>query len=124
MKRTLFDLGLCPAAFVYFKSESMESKSAMPNLKPNVRITSLEEANEIVNTNVHQAMRKVDHEGLNWLEKENTLVQNILSSSSLRARQETNNRYVDFEADSGARTSEHSNDATRKKFEKFFGAKK
>lgn len=116
-------LGLCPASIVYFKA-SANSKSESPELKADLKRVSLDEANELVDVNVHQTMRQIDHEGLKWLEKEGSLVQNILKGSSLATGSRTMTVYDDDGSAAAARQQRKDDDPVRQKMAKFFGSKK
>lgn len=85
---------------------------------------SLDEANELVDVNVHQTMRQIDHEGLKWLEKEGSLVQNILKGSSMATGSRTMVVYDDDGSAAAARQQRKDDDPVRQKMAKFFGSKK
>ncbi len=81
MKKTLFECQLCPAAMVYFKNKN----DTVPKLRPELLddVKTVDEADELVHTHVHQQIRNVEHEGMNWLQKEQALKQNLLKSTGL-----------------------------------------
>jgi len=59
MKKTLFELGLCPAAQIYFRNKS----DRVPGLVADLRRTTASEAREIVYSTIHQKIRQVEDEG-------------------------------------------------------------
>lgn len=79
MKMTLFEADLCPAAIIYFKNKT----DTVPILKKDINLKTLNEAEEIVQLHVHNAIRDIKHEGLDWIEKDQKMVQNILKTSGL-----------------------------------------
>lgn len=58
-KKNLFEYQLWPAAQVYFKNES----DTVPAFNPDIKFVGMDEAQEMVHTNVHQKVRDVDTEG-------------------------------------------------------------
>ena len=88
MKKSLFEAHLCPATLVYFKNTSDQTPLLKKDLIEN--LTTLGEANELVRLNVHDQMRDIKHEGLDWLEKEQNLAMNIMKpmTSMMSNRQE------------------------------------
>lgn len=88
MKKTLFDSKLCPASFVYFKNKS----DRVPKFKTDLKMVTLDQAEELVNKEVHQQIRQIEHEGLNWLHREQQIVQNIMSSTSFSQPQPSSSR--------------------------------
>lgn len=118
MKSTLFESKLCPASLIYFKNKS----DRLPQFKQFDKFyKTIREANELVYLNVHQTMRHIDHEGINWLQKEHSLVKNVLNNSS----KESANQYIDYEPTSSSRKDDRDDDPVKKKLERFLkGSKK
>jgi hypothetical protein len=116
MKANLFESHLCPASLIYFKNQidnvPVFKKSLIENFK------SIEQANELVSINVHQGIREISHEGMDWLVKEQSVIQNVLKSG-ISQHKET--RSVEYE--SQQRTGAQENDPVKKKLEKFLGKK-
>ena len=59
MKKTLFELGLCPAAQIYFRNKS----DRVPDLVAGLKRTNAGEAQEIVFSTIHQKIRQMEDEG-------------------------------------------------------------
>jgi hypothetical protein len=116
MKANLFESHLCPASLIYFKNQidnvPVFKKSLIENFK------SIEQANELVSINVHQGIREISHEGMDWLVKEQSVIQNVLKSG---ISQQKETRSVEYE--SQQRTGAQENDPVKKKLEKFLGKK-
>ncbi|RMZ95066.1 Tether containing UBX domain for GLUT4 [Brachionus plicatilis] len=79
MKMTLFDADLCPAVLIYFKNKT----DTVPIFKSDIPLKRLIEADEEVQIHVHSAIREINHEGLDWIEKDQKMVQNILKTNNL-----------------------------------------
>ena len=88
MKVNLFESKLCPAAFVYFKNKS----DKVPTFNQNITTISFEKAQQLVFEHVHQAIRDIDHEGMDWLQNEQKVVQNIMRSSGIGSQQPSTSR--------------------------------
>lgn len=118
MKMTLFDANLCPAALIYFKNKT----DTVPVFKNDILLKKMSEAEEIVEIHVHQAIRDIKHEGLDWIQKDQVVVQNLLKSSGLTSRQES--KTSDYESTS-RRDQTREEDPVKNKLEKFLkGSKK
>lgn len=119
MKANLFESHLCPASLIYFKNQSdnvpVFKKSLIENFK------TIEQANELVNVNVHQGIREISHEGMDWLVKEQSVIQNVLKQGQGMASQHKETRSVEYE--SQQRTGAQEIDPVKKKLEKFLGKK-
>lgn len=79
MKMTLFEADLCPAAIIYFNNKT----DTVPIFRREIDLKTLDEAEEIVHIHVHCTIRDIKHEGLDWIEKDQKMVQNILKTSGL-----------------------------------------
>lgn len=79
LKKSLFEYQLYPAAQVYFTNKS----DRIPEYGQNIRKVSISEAKEIVATNIHQKIRDVDYEGMDWLVKEENAKGKALKASGL-----------------------------------------
>ena len=119
MKKTLFESKLCPAAFVYFKNKS----DLVPKFNSSISCVSFENAEEIVNVQVHQAIREIDHEGMDWLQREQTVVQNIMKSTGITATQSHSRPMTSLAASSNTER-EPANKEANKKLEFFLKGKK
>jgi hypothetical protein len=76
---------------------------------------------------VHQRMRNIRDEGIEWLEKENELARNILKSSGLMKKnlvQNSNIRSENEQQRGSSAAAANVDDLTRRKFEKFLGGSK
>ncbi len=118
-KKTLFESKLCPASFVYFKNKT----DLVPRFDPSINCVSFENAEEIVNVQVHQAIREIDHEGMNWLQHEQTVVQNIMKSSGITSTQPHSRPLASLAASSNS-DREPANKEANKKLEFFLKGKK
>jgi hypothetical protein len=58
-KKNLFEYQLWPAAQVYFRNQS----DSVPAFNPDIKFVSVDEAQALVNTNIHQKIRNVNTEG-------------------------------------------------------------
>ncbi|CAF0772899.1 unnamed protein product [Brachionus calyciflorus] len=117
MKMTLFDANLCPAALVYFKNKN----DTVPRFKSDIDLKSLIDAEEIAEVHVHRAIRDIKHEGLDWIEKDQKVVQNLLKTSTLTNRSES----VSSDSYQSSRRDQASQDPVKNKLEKFLkGSKK
>ena len=123
-KKNLFEMNLCPAALVYFSNKS----DRVPQFKRELcesGVKSIEEADQIVCTHVHQKIRNIEHEGMNLLLKEQMVAGNILKSSGLMSGKPSGSS-----SERGARTSEDRQGAraepttdVNKKLGRFLGKK-
>lgn len=116
MKKTLFELDLYPAAQVYFKNKS----DRVPKFKETVSYVTKMEAREIVNTSIHQQIRNVEHEGMQWLQAEQEVLGKMLGKSGLA--QTSNSRQAQPNSSRPYQGSQ-TNDATKKKLGLFLGKK-
>ena len=83
--KNLFEAELCPAALVHFKNKSERAPVFKSELTEDLK--TMEEANEIVQCEVHGKIRDADrHEGMNWLQKEQALAQNLFKRSGLMGK--------------------------------------
>ena len=122
MKKNLFESNLCPATLIHFKNISDKNPILKKELVENLK--TIEEANELVRVNVHEQMRDIKHEGLDWMEREQNLVKNILKPIS-----STSNQHVDrYERSQTSQSNSNAVDnksEVNKKLERFLkGSKK
>ena len=121
MKKNLFESQLCPATLIYFKNTS--DQVPVFNQKLINNLISVDEANELVKINVHEKIREIKHEGLDWLEREQNLVKNIMKPISSVASQSID-RQERSQMPQPSNSSNNSGDVN-KKLERFLkGSKK
>jgi tether containing UBX domain for GLUT4 len=120
MKKTLFEAKLCPATVVYFKNKS----DRVPTFDSNIPNVAFLKAEEMVYENVHQAIREIHHEGMNWLQNEQTIVQNIMKSTNINNQQPTVTRSVSSQLTGSNPNRESLNKEANKKLEFFLKGKK
>lgn len=78
-KKNLFEHQLWPAAQVYFKNES----DTVPSFSPDIKFVSMDEAQDMVHTNIHQKVRDVNTEGMDFLQREQAAVGKIIGQSGM-----------------------------------------
>jgi tether containing UBX domain for GLUT4 len=122
-KATFFEQKLYPAALVYFKNKSDQVPKFRKELLDNFK--TIKEADELVQVNVHDTMRDVKSEGIDWLHKEQSVAQNILRQG-LASSQQNQNMPHQHEGGQNSVASSKSDidDLVSKKLSKFLGSKK
>ena len=96
----------------------------MPTFDPNIPNVTFLKAEEMVYENVHQAIREIHHEGMNWLQNEQTIVQNIMKSTNINNQQPTVTRSVSSQLTGSNPNRESLNKEANKKLEFFLKGKK
>lgn len=118
-KQNLFDANLCPASIIHFGNKN----GIMPEFKNTVKRGMIGEADEVARSNVHQRIRNINNEGIEWLQKEEELKKNLLNKAASSLTTPRINDTQRTSTNSGQTTNV--DDLTRKKFEKFLkGSKK
>ena len=118
MKKSLFDSQLCPAVLIYFKNKS----DSVPTFASNIKEASLDEANKIVDKEVHQTTRAFDDDepGADLVSKEATLTKNILKSTSYKSNQPDS----EGTSSSTGRVNKSEDNEFNRKLGRFLGSKK
>jgi len=102
---------------VYFKNKS----DIVPRTHADVQIVGSHDAQQLVYSNIHQTMRSVNTDGINWLQSEQSQVQTLLKSTGIMDKTTRESRTT---SSNSSTKSSDSTDLTKKKLGLFLGTKK